>query len=199
MAVDVGEVQEHMEKAAEEDSGSWHAIFIAVLALLLAICGLGGGNNGEDMMTSVIEMSDTYNYYQAKNVRQALLNATADDWELTLLAQPDMPEAAQAAMREKVQAYRATAARYESDPKTGEGKKELLAKAKELEEKHQTAVKIDPYFDFAETMLQIAIVLMSVYLLTKKRQVMILSYAIGALGALLLLNAFTMVVELPFL
>ena len=73
-----------------------------------------------------------------------------------------MPEAAKQAMQKKLADYRATIDRYESDPQTNEGKKELLVRAKEHEELRDHALQQDPYFDYAEALLQIAIVLISV-------------------------------------
>lgn len=199
MAADVGEIAEKITEGAEDDANKWHSIFIAVLAVMLAVCGLGGGNNGEEMMTSIIEMSDTYNFYQAKSVRQTMLKVTADNWELTLQAQPDMPAAARQAMRDQIDSYRKTISRYESDPESGEGKKELLAKAKTFQDAHAETVRTDPYFDFSETLLQVSIVLMSIFLLTNRRLFMLGSYGLGAAGGFLLLNAFTHIADLPFL
>lgn len=196
MGVDVGEIQEHMEEAASEKS-KWHAIYIAFLALLLAICGLGGGNNGEEMMTSVIEMSNTYNYFQAKNVRQTMYKVNADQLGLMLVAQPDMPADARAAIEAKIADYKKTVLRYETDPEGMDGKKELLDQARTLQAQHQYTVKVDPYFDFAETMLQIAIVLMSIYLITGLASIMMISYGAGTLGGLLLLDAYTLFFEVP--
>lgn len=196
-SLDVGEIQEKMEDAKEEAS-KWHAIYIAFLALLLAVCGLGGGNNGEDMMTSVIKMSDSYNYFQAKNVRQNMYKISNDQMTLMLHTQPGLTEAARTEIQAKIDQYKATIARYETDPEGKDGKKELMDQAKVFEAQHELAIKIDPYFDFSETLLQIAIVLMSVYFITNMKSIMALSYGAGALGGLLLIDAYTLVVEIPF-
>lgn len=198
MGVDAGELAEHIDEVAEH-ANKVHSIFIAILAVMLAVCSLGGGNNGEDMMTSVIEMSDTYNFYQAKTIRQTVMTTAADNWDIMLLAQPDMAPAARQALEGKVQQYRKKIAQYDSEPETGDGKKELLAKAKGFEAAHKAAVDRDGYFDFSEVMLQIAIVLMSVYLLSNQRLFMLGSYGLGIIGSLLLIDGFTGIVALPFL
>src|SRR5829696_2610407 len=46
------------------------ALLIALLAMLLAVGSLGGGNVAEDMVHNNIKASDTRAFYQAKNVRQ---------------------------------------------------------------------------------------------------------------------------------
>jgi len=197
--VDVGEIQEKIEELGDSKNSKWNAIYISFLAVLLAVCGLGGGNNGEDMMTSVIKMSDTYNYFQAKNARQTLYKISVDQMNLMLVTQPNMPAAARAEVQAKIDQYKATIQRYESDPKENDGKKELLEQAKVFSDQHNESVKIDPYFDFSETLFQIAIVLMSVYLITGLRYVMLGSYVTGGLGLFLLVDAYTLFLELPFL
>lgn len=198
MGVDAGELADKIDEAGEH-ANKVHSIFIAVLAVMLAICSLGGGNNGEDMMTSVIEMSDTYNFYQAKSIRQTVMTTTADNWDIMLLAQPDMPQAARQALEGKIQQYRKKVAQYESEPETGDGKKELLVKAKSFEAAHKAAVARDSYFDFSEVMLQIAIVLMSIYLVSGQRLFMLGSYGLGIAGSALLADGFFQFVALPFL
>ena len=86
-----------------------------------------------------------------------------------------MPDAARAKIEETIKRWRATAERYESDPKTGQGKKELLAKAKEWEAERDRAAQRDPNFDFAEALFQIAIVLGSVSIVAVSRPLLHLS------------------------
>jgi hypothetical protein len=198
MGADAGELAEKIEEAAEQSKNKVHSVFIAILAVMLAVCSLGGGNNGEDMMNSVIEMSDTYSFYQAKTIRQTVMTSAADDWELMLKAQPGMPQEARQAFEQKIDQYRKKIAQYESEPQTGDGKKELLVKAKGLEAAHKDALERDSYFDFAEVLLQIAIVMMSIFLISNRRAFMIASYSLGVGGTLLLVDAFTQVVKLPF-
>ncbi|MFZ5734330.1 MAG: DUF4337 domain-containing protein, partial [Pseudomonadota bacterium] len=137
------------------------AVFIAVLAMLLAITGLGGANAGKEATNNNIYAANIYAFFQAKNIRQTEFNLAADTFELAFLNDSSLNEQAKAALKAKAENYRRTAARYESEPETQEGKKELLARAKEFEKKRDHALKQDPYFDYAEALLQIAIVLIS--------------------------------------
>src|SRR5918911_128530 len=57
------------------------AIAIGVLAMLLAISGLGGGNATKEMLNANIQASDTYAFYQAKNIRQTSNQLSADELE----------------------------------------------------------------------------------------------------------------------
>ena len=102
-------------------------------------------------------------------------------------------------MKAKADAYRKTSARYETEPETNEGKKELMVRAKEFEKKRDHALKQDPYFDYAEALLQIAIVLISVSIVATLPWLAVLGGLIGAVGALLMINGYTLVVEIPFM
>ena len=61
------------------------------------------------------------------------------------------------------------------------------------------ALRKDPYFDWSQALLQIAIVLASVYLIVGNVGLLGLSAGLGALGTLLMLNGFTLALRLPFL
>ena len=106
------------------------AIVIAVFAMLLAITGLGGQNAGKDTLNNNILASNAYNFYQAKNMRQTSLQLAADELELAWAATPGLSDDAKAALQKKLADYKATIARYETEPSTGEGKKELLDRAR---------------------------------------------------------------------
>jgi hypothetical protein len=57
----------------------------------------------------------------------------------------------------------------------------------------------DPYFDWSEALLQIAIVLASVHLIIGNMPLLAMSGGLGLLGVLLMLNGFTLIIKLPFL
>src|SRR5918912_500970 len=72
------------------------AIIIGILAMFLAIAGLGGGNATKEMLNANIQSSDTYAFYQAKNIRQTSTQLAADELQAMLAAQPSLPAEAQA-------------------------------------------------------------------------------------------------------
>ena len=90
-------------------------------------------------------------------------------------------------------------ARPTSEPDTGEGINELFVKAKTLEAERDIALRKDPYFDWSQALLQIAIVLASVHLITGNLPLLATSGGLGVLGILLMFNGFTLLVKLPFL
>ncbi|MCZ7656743.1 MAG: DUF4337 domain-containing protein [Xanthobacteraceae bacterium] len=198
--MEANEAAEMMEQEKISDKFKQRAaILIAVLAMLLAITALGGSNAGKEAVNNNVFASNYYSFYQAKNARQTAIMLAADQIELAVLNDQSVPEAAKAELKKKVEAYRKTIARYESEPETGEGKKELLVRAKEFETKRDHALRQDPYFDYAEALLQIAIVLISVAIIAELSWLMVVGGALGCIGTLLMVNGFLLLVEVPFL
>ena len=115
-------------------------IYLGVVAMLLAIASLGGSAATKEMLSANIHASDTYAFYQAKYLRQIHYQTTADLLETVGTA----GDAAHTA--ELIKRYRQTAARYESEPETGDGKKELLAKAKDWEARREHRGRARPQF-----------------------------------------------------
>jgi hypothetical protein len=192
------EAAELMDKERESNRFKQRAaIVIAVFAMILAITGLGGSNAGKEAINNNVLASNYFNFYQAKNMRQTSYSLAADEVELAWLNDPSVPDAAKAAMRSKLEQYRATVARYESEPDTKEGKKELIMLAREHEAKRDHALKQDPYFDYAEALLQIAIVLISVAIVADIAWLSYIGGVLGILGALLTINGFYLLVEIP--
>ena len=173
------------------------AMAIALFAMVLAICGLGGSNASKEAVNNNVLAANYFSFYQAKNARQSALELAADEIELGWLNDPALPDAAKQAMRAKLAGYKATIARYESEPSTNEGKKELMARAREHEKLRDHALKQDPYFDYAEALLQIAIVLISVSIIANLAWLALLGGAVGLVGVLLTINGFFLLVEIP--
>jgi hypothetical protein len=195
------------EREEDEKFRSRVALMIAFMAMLLAITSLGGGNAAEDIMNHNIHASDTWAFYQAKNIRQTSYRIAADtlEAELQLHDATISPETRQNLQR-KIDQFKATAARYESepdpqapnDPLRGEGKKELSARATDFAAQRDRAQLQDPNFDFAEALFQIAIVLASVAILATSRLIMKVSVGVGIVATVLMLNGYFLFFKLPF-
>jgi nitroreductase len=196
---DAAELHENIQEAHEKSGTKWIGVYIAILAVLLAITGMGGSNSMKDMINANVEVTNYWSFFQAKNVRQSQFRLAADQLEIDLAANPTMPDAARKNIETKIKRYRETVERYESDPKEGDGKKQLMAKARSLEAERAKAQRRDPYFDFAEALIQIAIVLASVTIITGARPLLFGSLGVGLLGALLMINGFTLWVTIGLL
>ena len=195
--------EERSEQQHEDRFNRGAALLIAVMAAVLAVGGLGGGNATDDMIISNIRASDTWAFYQAKNVRQTMYEIEVADLESRL---PLETGADRAALEARIAEYQATVARYDdepdpeapADPMRGEGKKQLMAQAEAFEAARDVAVAKDDNFDLAEVALQLALVLGSVAILAGNRAILAVSALLGALGALLTLNGFVLAFPLPF-
>ena len=171
------------------------AIYVGVVAMLLAIATLGGAEATKEMLNANILASDTYAFYQAKNIRQTVYQISAAELELLTSGGAISGDAA-AKAAELVKRYRDTVARYESDMATGEGKKELLAKAHEWEHTRDHARAQLPNFEYAEALFQIAIVLGSVAIVAVSPWLLGFSGILAAAALLLTVNGYLLLVSL---
>lgn len=190
--------EDRAENQAAETFRNRAALLIALLAAVLAVGGLGGGNATDDMIGNNIRASDTWAFYQAKNVRQTMYEIESEKLKGQLAA-GSVPAAERAAAEARLKDYEATVARYDSepdpnDPTKGEGKKELSAQARAYEAAFEEASARDNNFDLAEVALQLALVLGSVAILAVNRWILGLSLALGVVGSLLTLNGFLLLV-----
>jgi hypothetical protein len=172
-------------------------IYVGIVALLLAISTLGGGRATKEMLSASIRVSDTYSFAQAKYDRQTAYELAADQLEAQFTEQPAISDAAKATLTASIDKYRKAAAHYASDPSTGEGRKELLDKAKSWEKVRDHAEAQDPNFQFAAAFFQIAIVLASVAITANSRPLLGLSAASAVVATLLTINGYFLLVPLP--
>jgi len=194
----ISEVAED-DKSADTKFRSRAALVIALMAMLLAITSLGGSNVAEDMISSNIQASNLWAFYQAKNTRQTSLKVGADLLEAQMRLQDKSltPELRQS-LTKKIQEYNETVACYDNEPNRAKSKKELTARAKAFELQHDRALKQDTNFDLAEALFQIGIVLASVAILSYIRFILKIGIALGVAATVLMLNGFFLVVQLPF-
>ena len=141
---------EHMQHAAGENKKI--AMLIAVLALFLSFSETLGKSAQTEAMDANVKSADTWAFSQAKDIRRTVLNATAD--QTTLLAAGLTDPAAKSAVDKQIDAWRKTAARYESDPSTGEGLKELRARAKDQEEERDLSLAKYHHYEVASAAFQ---------------------------------------------
>lgn len=169
------------------------ALTTAVYAVLLAIASLGGNNAMEDILLAQQEATNQWAYYQAKVIREHLNRGN----KLLVETQLAEPSPLKGAEREK---YEALAKKYADEEKRmNADKKEIEPKAKAAEADRDRNQAKDPYFDYAEVLLQISIVCSSIAILSASRPMFWFSSVLAFLGLLLTINGFLLLVRLPFL
>lgn len=173
-------------------------VYIGILAVTLAICSMGGGNAAKDATLKNIEASNIWAFFQAKNARRQSLRLQADELEIVIASQPALADDVKQTITAKIADYRAQADKLTTDPERNEGLDELWEKGKSLEGERNEALKRDPYFDYGEALLQIAIVLASIAIISGGNALLFGSFMLGALGAISTIGGFTLAFPLPF-
>lgn len=157
-------------EAQIKDKAGW---VITVLAALLAINTYIASGNSSKVLNNTIKANDTWSFYQAKSIKQTLAEMAYDD----AVARKEF---------EKADKLKAKVARYESEPETGEGKRELMQKARALEAERDEIRKKNPWFTFAGSAFQISIVLLSASILAVSMPLFWASVAVGSIASLLM-------------
>jgi hypothetical protein len=168
---------EHAEHAGRKNKQI--ALLISVIALFLAFAETLGKAAQTEGLSLNIKASDSWNFFQAKTIRQTTLRTAAEEMATGLAQAPN--DEVRAAMTKQIEAWRATVARYESDPKEKDGRKELRALAEHYEHERDTALARYHHYEIASAALQIGIVLASAAVITG---INILAFAAGGLGVL---------------
>jgi hypothetical protein len=153
------------------------AVTMSILAVLVAMATLLGHRAATEEILLQTQATDQWAYYQAKNIRLHEMQNVAE--MLGALAPADKEKAG--ALREK---YLKEVERYASD------KDEISDKAKELETERSLVSRREDRFDAAEVILEIALIICSLTLLTRKRFFWFSGILLGIVGLVVGLSGF---------
>ena len=157
-------------EARIKDKAGW---VITVIAALLAVNTYIASGNSSKVLNNTIKANDTWAFYQAKSIKQTLAEQSYDD-------------AIERKQFEKAEKLKAKIERYESEPATGEGKKELMVKARALEAERDSVRKSGPWMTFSGMAYQLGIVLLTASILAVSVPLFWGSIAVSGVGALLM-------------
>jgi hypothetical protein len=178
------EAHEHLEHAEHaEHAAHWNrkiALLIAVLALFLSFSETLGKSAQTEAISANVEASNLWAFFQAKTVRLTQVRTAAEGLKLEAAAIAD--PAAKEAMEKQVDTWQKTAARYDSEPETHEGRKELAERAKEAEESRNLALAKYHHYELASAAFQIGIVLASAAVITQMIALAWFSGLVGIVG-----------------
>jgi hypothetical protein len=167
-------------------------------AMLLAISGLGGGNATKEMLNANILASDTYAFYQAKNIRQTSKQLAADDLEALLITQSTLPADVRTQLQDRAGATKPPSHAMRVSHPPAKGSSSSCKRRRPNEQRRDRAARQDPNVDFAQALYQISIVLGSVSIVATSRRLLLLATGLGVLATLLMVNGFLLLVALPF-
>jgi uncharacterized protein HemX len=159
------ESMEHAEHA-EHASGSNKkiALLIAVMALFLAFSETLGKGAQTESISKNVEASNLWAFFQAKSVRRTVVQSVSEHAKLSLGLSGD--DAQKAALAKQIDDWQKTAARYRSEPDTGEGSEQLADRAKHAEHDRDLAMARYHHYELASAAFQIGIVLASATIIT---------------------------------
>jgi hypothetical protein len=147
------------------------ALLIAVLALFLAISETISKSYQTEVLILQMKSSDLWAFYQSKNIRQSSMKNSKDI--VNIIGKNDDKT------KEAIQRWDKDIVRYDSEPATGDGKAELMEKAKQAEHERDVVLKKYHRLEIASGLLQVAIVIASASVVTG---VAILFWCSGGLG-----------------
>jgi hypothetical protein len=170
------------------------ALTTAIFAVVLAITSLGGNHAMKEMLLSQQQASDQWSFYQAKVLREHLYRNQKLRLEIDLIERggsmkPEVKDRVEGLLKKTTEEE----ARYNAE------KKEIEKEARELEHERDVNRNKDPYFEYGEVLLQIAIVMASVSILSGSRPIYYFAIVSACLGAFSTLNGFLMIFRIPFL
>jgi hypothetical protein len=171
------EQAEHAEHAAHSNKGI--ALLIAVLALFLAFSETLGKSAQTAALSDNVEASNLWAFFQAKTIRMTTLRTAAE--QVQIAADSNTDPATKTAMVKTIDTWKKTAARYDDEPETGEGRKQLTVRAQEAEHKRDLSLARYHHYEFASAAFQIGIVLASATIITG---MIVLAWLSGALGVI---------------
>jgi Domain of unknown function (DUF4337) len=171
------------------------ALLIAVIALCLAFSETLGKSAQTAALSYNVEASNLWAFFQAKTIRQTVLETGTEILKIDLVRDGGDNAAAKAALAKRIDSWEKTAARYNSElmdppvrkevnlnPPYGEGRRELMARAIAAEKRRDTAMERYHHYEVASAAFQIGIVLASATVITGMVLLTYLAAGLGVIG-----------------
>ncbi len=169
------------------------ALTTAIYAVILAITSLGGNNAMKEMLLAQQQSSDQWAFYQSKVMREHLYRTQKMQMETSLIERgKSMAPEARKHYEEGIGKIGEEEERYRKE------KLPIEREARRLESEREINRSKDPYFDYAEVLLQISIVLSSIAILSSSRAVFVFSMVSAVAGGILSLNGYLLIFKIPF-
>lgn len=169
-AIEETEKLDRAERAVEKRFRDRVSILVGLFAVLLAIVHVAAAGNARTGVLKTIQASDTYNYMQAKIIREAILKTAAQGSSLS-------PAAKAGVLKD--------AAKLRNPDKAGHGILQLQPEADRLRDEGELASRRGEWYEFAETAMQVAIVLLSIALVARSWAIVGGAVGLAGVGVLL--------------
>jgi len=169
-AIEEVERADKAERALEKRFRDRVSILVGLFAVLLAIIHVAAASNARESLLKTVNASDTYNYMEAKIIRESLLKSLAQLPSLDSATQHDMLK---------------QAARLRNPDAAGHGIVQLQKQADELRSDGERSARSGEWYEFAETAMQVAIVLLSIALVARSWIIVAGAASLAGVGAFL--------------
>lgn len=168
----IGEIQrtDEAERKTEKRFRDSVSILVGLFAVLLAVIHVAAAGNARESVLRTIRASDTYNYMQAKIIREAVVKTAAQSQSYDSEAKAGLLKQAN---------------KLRNPDAAGHGIVQLQRTADELRDEGEKAAKKGEWYELAETALQVAIVLLSIALVAQSYAVVAGAATLASLGVLL--------------
>jgi hypothetical protein len=185
----MSDIQETISEAVEKAEGAHDglnnliAVLVALLATFMALCNIKDGNIVQAMAQDQAKAVDQWSYYQAKGTKQNLAESVLDQLQIRK-AETGLSPQESALLDKEIGIYTANVKKYEQQ-------KEEIKKVAEGAEKDYDHLNVhDDQFDMSDATLSIAIALLGVSALTRKKWLVGVAIAFAAFGVLMGLAGF---------
>ena len=177
----MAEVSEVVQDAGDKaEPAGWlnsaAAIAVALSATFMALCNVKDDNVGQAMAAAQAAGIDEWAYFQAKSMKQNMAEATADQLAIQRDLAVGMGADQQALLARKIEEYTAKAKRYDQE------KADIKARAEGFAREYDRLNRRDDQFDMAEAALSVAIALMGISVLTKKKWLFLFATVVAMTG-----------------
>ena len=173
---------EHAEHAehASHSGNKKIALLISVLALFLAFSETLGKSSQTTAITLNVASNDLWAFFQAKTIRMAVLSTAAEQMQIVADRATDPEDKAR--LLKTIDGWKKNVARYDDEPSSNEGRKQLMARAKDAEHQRDEALARYHQYELASAAFQIGIVLASAQVITSMAALGWLSGLVGLGG-----------------
>lgn len=171
-AIEEVERADKAERAVEKKFRDRVSILVGLFAVLLAIIHVAAATDARESLRKTVEASDTYNYMQAKIIREAIFKTSAQN--------PSFDAASRAGMLKE-------ADRLRKPDKAGHGIVQLQKQGDQFRDEGETSGKKGEWYELAETAMQVAIVLLSIALVARSWAIVAGAVSLATLGGVLAL------------
>ncbi len=177
MAEEISELHERAEHGASDKSIAPVTVTMAILAVLVAVVSLLGHRSNTEEILLQTKSTDQWAYYQAKNIRERGYEVFLDQLSVFSIAD-------QARAKDLKGKYEGEIDRYRKEMT------DIMAQARESEAEQKETERRVNRFDFGEVLLEAALVICSITLLTRKRHFWLLGIAAGVVGVAIAITGF---------